>query len=194
MPDDLLGVDGLPVDHGRDLAVGATGVKADAAAVGVAADTDGLFVRFGQVRPATDDDLERDLKHVLHEAHVERAPPVRAVFRLQAPCQRIVAAEPDAKAARAPQKQLHKALDVAVIGLGEILAAQLRLKHGDGPVVALDREGERARRLFFIFPAPDAEGDERRVQQRLIFERCFDPKILHVVSSQSFVSGQRRSS
>ena len=36
--------------------------------------------------------------------------------------------------------------------------------------------------------------DERRVQQRLIFERCFDPKIVHVVSSQSFVSGQRRSS
>ena len=92
------------------------------------------------------------------------------------------------------EKQLHKALDIAVIGLGEILAAQLRLKHGDGPVVALDREGERARRLFFIFPAPDAEGDERRVQQRLIFERCFDPKIVHVVSSQSFVSGQRRSS
>ena len=83
-PDDLLGIDGLAVDDCGDLAVGAARVKADAAALHMAADGDGGLVGLRQLFRRAVDDLERHLIHILHELYVERALAREGIGALQA--------------------------------------------------------------------------------------------------------------
>ena len=157
MPDDLLGVDRLAVYDSRHLAVGAARVKADAAAVRMAADLSGLLVRLRKARLVREDDLKRALVHVLHTL-----------------CNRVVAAEVHAPAADAPQEHLDAALSITVVCLGECRAAQLRLVYGHKTVFTLDRDFERALRAFFICAGPDAEGNKRAVQRGQIPDLVFN--------------------
>ena len=174
MPDDLLGVDRLAVYDSRHLAVGAARVKADAAAVRMAADLSGLLVRLRKARLVREDDLKRALVHVLHETDVELALPARAVLVLHTLCNRVVAAEVHAPAADAPQEHLDAALSITVVCLGECRAAQLRLVYGHKAVFTLDRDFERALRAFFICAGPDAEGNKRAVQRGQIPDLVFN--------------------
>ena len=168
MPDDLLGVDRLAVYDSRHLAVGAARVKADAAAVRMAADLSGLLVRLREARLVREDDLKRAL------VHVELALPARAVLVLHTLCDRVVAAEVHAPAADAPQEHLDAALSITVVCLGECRAAQLRLVYGHKTVFTLDRDFERALRAFFICAGPDAEGNKRAVQRGQIPDLVFN--------------------
>ena len=71
MPDDFFRVDGLAVDDGGDLAVRAARVKADAAAVGMTADANGLLIGGGEITLATENDFERSLEHIELETRVK---------------------------------------------------------------------------------------------------------------------------
>ena len=129
-------------------------VKADAAAVRMAADLSGLLVRLRKARLVREDDLKRALVDVLDETDVELALPARAVLVLHTLCNRVVAAEVHAPAADTPQEHLDAALSITVVCLGECRAAQLRLVYGHKTVFTLDRDFERALRAFFIWRWP----------------------------------------
>ena len=140
----------------------------------MATDLSGLLVRLREARLVREDDLKRALVHVLHEADVELTRSARAVRILHALCDRIVAAEVHAPAADAPQEHLDAALGIAVVRLGEFRAAQLCLVYGHKTVFALDGNFERAFRAFFICAGPDAEGNERTIQRRQVFDLIFN--------------------
>ena len=131
-------------------------------------------MRLREARLVREDDLKRALVHVLHEADVELTRSARAVRILHALCDRIVTAEVHAPAADAPQEHLDAALGIAVVRLGEFRAAQLCLVYGHKTVFALDGNFERAFRAFFICAGPDAEGNERTIQRRQVFDLIFN--------------------
>ena len=113
-PDDLLGEDGLTVDDGGHLAVRATRVKADAAAVQMAAHGDGLIQRLGNVLGV--DHLEGLFKHVGHEVPVKGAGTLGAVGGLQILIHLLVV-DIDLIAALHPQLGLDQTVNVVAVGL-----------------------------------------------------------------------------
>ena len=163
MPDDFFRVDRLAVYDGRHLAVGAARVKADAAAVRMAADLSGLLVGSREMSLVGNYDLKGTLIDILHKADVKFPLPTRAVFVLHTLCDRVVAAEGNFPAADAPEKHLDKALCVTVVGFGKFRTAELCFKHGGQTVFAFDCDFERAFRACLIRAGPDAEGDEIRI-------------------------------
>ena len=134
-----------------------------------------------EVRLVGKNDLKRALVDVLHEANVKFALAALAVFVLHPLCQRVVAAERDPPAADAPKEHLHKALGIAVVGLGKFRAAQLRFKHRNKAALALDGDLEGLFRTLEVCALPDAERNEASVQPWLVFQGKFNAKILHGV-------------
>ena len=179
MPDDFFRVDGLAVHDGGDFAVRAARVKADAAAVRVAARFFRLFVRGREVRFVRNHNFKRPLIDILHKAHVKFARAAHAVCVLHPLCDRVVAAEIHAPAADRPEEHLHKALDKARIRLGKFRAAELRLKHGNKAVFTFDSDPERLSSVFQIGLRPNAERNEVLVQQGLIFQGVCNTEIVH---------------
>ena len=137
-------------------------------------------MRLREVGFITNDNFKRALIHVLHELHVKFTLAAHAVFVLHPLGNRVIAAQIDFPSADAPQEHLHKALGIAVVGLGKFRAAQLRFKHGDKAVFALDRNFERARCAVQIRLCPHAERNEVRIERRPVFDRIFNAQILHI--------------
>ena len=187
----VLGVDGLPVDDGGDLPVGAAGVKADAAAVQVAADGLGLLVGGGEVLLGAEHDLEAPLEDVVHKVPVEVPDAAGHIGLLQLFRGLLAAADGDPPAAHAPEQELDGALHEAVVGLGKALVPEEGLKDGNAPVVPLHGHLEGPAGFTQKGVRPDGEGDEARLQGGLVGIVVFDTQIIHWLSSQ-FEQNRRR--
>ena len=171
MPDDLLRVDGLPVDDRRDLAVRAAGVKTNAAAVCMASHTDRALVGSREICFAADNDLKRTFKHIKLKACVKFARPALTVCVPDLRGNGIVALKIDPEAASRPEQHFHQPLGKSHIGGGEFLLTQTGLIDGDLAVIALDRNSEGAGRFRKISPRPNAERNEAWVECRYVFNR-----------------------
>ena len=119
-------------------------------------------------------DLKGTLIDILHKTHIKFAHAAHAVCVLHPLGNRIIAAQVDSPTANAPQEHLHIALGIAVVCLCELRAAQLRLKHGNKPVFALDCDFEGACRLFQIRFRPHAERNEIFVERGQILNGIFN--------------------
>ena len=117
-PDDLLGEDALAVDDSGDLAVGAAGVEAYAAAAEVAAD--GLRIGLFRRQGVAEDDLEGPLVDAGHEIRVEGAAALGRVGGADALKDTHVAAYIDLPAAEEPEHGLDHAVGVVYISLSKI--------------------------------------------------------------------------
>ena len=177
-PHDLLVIDALAVDDGRDLAVAAAGVKADAAALGVAADGLGRVLRRGQ--DIHRDDLEGVLIDVGHKVKVKLTLAALAVDILQIAVQLLVALDIDAKAALHPQQRLDKPLDVVVVGLAQRLGAVDEGVHrGHLAAAALHSDADGLFRVSEKAPLKAQKGDKPRIKLGTVFEWAVNAKKLH---------------
>ena len=194
MPDNLFGVDGLAVDDGRDLAVRAARVKADAAAVRVTADVDGQLIGGGEVVLRADDDLQGALEHIELEARVKFPCAAGTVSVPNLRGDRIVALKIDTEAASRPEKHFDEPLCKSYVRGSESFAAQARLIDGDLAVIAFDSDLERAICFFQIRLCPHAEGNEPRIERGHILNRVIDSKIVHTASFRFMRAPRARSS
>ncbi len=195
MPDDLFGIDGLAVDHSRDLAVGAACVKADAAALHMSADRHRgvVFVREVRGRQAVHD-LKAALVDVRHKLHVKPALAVftLAVFKidvllLQTAGNVACAEDVNLEAADGPQKELHIPLYKAIVGLSHLgRAVDAGAAHGDFAALALNRDGQGPGRVLQIGLHPGAEGDKVRIQLRQVLDLKLNTQIFHSYLTKFF--------
>ena len=164
-PDDLLGVDALAVDNGGYLPVRAAGVKADAAAVHIAAHRLGDLVGGGAGLQRQIKDFQLLLVELLHKAIVEFPLTAGLVSRLQFLRQLGAAADGDLKAADGPQQELHIPLHIPVVGFRHVGGAvDEGVVHGDPAPVTLHGDGDGLLRVLQVGLPPDAEGDKGGVQ------------------------------
>ena len=114
-PDHLFGIHRLAVDNGGNLPVGAAGIKANAAALEVAANLLGSVLALGH--GIHQQNLEGMLKDVCHIVPVEFLLAAGAVDAAQVVINHLIAADIDAEAALHPQQEFHQPVDVEAIRL-----------------------------------------------------------------------------
>ena len=120
-PDDLFGINRLPVDHGGNLAVTAAGVKTDPAAVQVPADGLGLVMGFR--KPVDGNHLEGMLKDLGHEVGVKGLLSSLTVGVLQICADFFIPADKDPETALHPEKGFDKALNIIAVGVRPLRGA-----------------------------------------------------------------------
>ena len=121
IPDDLLGKDALAVYDCADLAVAAAGIKADAAAVEVAAHGLGIAV-LGRDGVAADN-LKGALVHVGHEVGVKFAAAALAVGRRDVLVDLFTSGYIDLEPAHAPEQELDQPVGIVSVGPGKLCRA-----------------------------------------------------------------------
>ena len=163
----------------RDFTIGAARVKADAAAIRVAANFTRLLMRLREMCFIAEHDLKRPLIHVLHKTGIKGALAGLRVFRLHLRSQRIIAAKIHAPAADGPEQHFDHTLGIAIVCLGKFRAAQLGLIDRHKAVLALDSDFEGLVCALEIGFCPYAEGNEVLVQHRLIFDGISNLQIFH---------------
>ena len=181
-PDDLLGEDALAVDDGGDLAVGAAGVEADAAAAEVAAY--GLGVGLFGRQLVAEDDLEGPLVDAGHEVLVKGAAAIGGVGGADALVDVPVPAYIYLPAAVEPEHGLdHPVGVIAVRGLELGRAVDEGAHDGDLAARALDGYAEW---LFGALKEGGVElvqGDVARVELGDVFDVYINSKMLHDLSA-----------
>ena len=174
-PDDLLGIDALAVDHGRDLPVGTAGVEADAAAVQIAADGLGHFIGGGAGVQGQVNDLQVALVELVEEGEFKVTFPLGVVGLFQPLGKRAAAADAHPETADGPQQELDIALHIAVVGLGHFRrAVDAGVVDGNAALVPLNGDGDGLLRVLQIGGAPHAEGDKLLIQLGRMLHVVFD--------------------
>ena len=164
-PDHFLGVDTLTVDDGGDLPVGAAGIKADAAAVHVAADGLRNLIGGGAGLQRQIQNFQIPLIELVHKVKVKLALTVSGIALLQPLGQLRAAADGNPEAAGGPQQELHIPLHIAVIRLRHFRRAMDKgVMDGDTVLVPLQSDGNGLRRILQISGPPDTKGDKLGVQ------------------------------
>ena len=113
-PNYLLGVDGLPVHHRRNLAVRTAGVEADAAAVHVAANGLGIVLGLGDL--VAEHHLKGMFKDVCHVVKVEILNASGGKVLPEIPGYSFLPGYVDLKATLHPQDGLDQAVDIVPVG------------------------------------------------------------------------------
>ena len=161
-PHHLLAEDGLAVDDRADLAVGSAQVKADAAALQVAAQGLAELPRRGHLRRGAGQDLEGLAVDVpAHELAVEGPGPGGRVDRAQMVGDGRRPAHVGPAAAPLPQQELEEALDVGEVGreAGMALGEDHGLEARQGAIRPLQAQRQRHP------PGGDRLGHEGPVRQ-----------------------------
>ena len=183
MPHDFLGVDHLAVDHRRHLAVGAAGVKANAAAVHITADGPGLFIGLRTLLQRQVDDLHVLLVKFKEKVAVKGTPTLGRIHLLQLFGNVAAAADVHPEAADGPQQKLHVPFHKTQVGLSRLGAVMdVGTAHTDQTVVALHRNGDGVCSAFFVLGHPTTEGDEIRIQLGPVLHVIGYTQIVHVFS------------
>ncbi len=138
------------------------------------------FIGSGEVGFGYRQHLKGFLVDIPHELVVEGAISLRRVDLGQLSSDIIGTADVDAKAADGPELELDQALHEAQVCLGEPAATDEALADGDQPVFALHGYLDRMGGLFEVFPHPDTEGDEIRIEDGGVLDGAFDAEIIHV--------------
>ena len=171
MPDHFLGVNALAVDDSGDLTVGTAGIKADAAAVHVAADGTGGLVGSGAGAQGQIQDLQLALVELLEEVVIEEADTVSGVGLLQLLGDLGATADTDLKTADGPQQELDIAFHIAVVRISHFgSAVDIGVAHGNMTLVTLNSNGDGVLGALQISIGPNAEGDKIRVQRRNVLQ------------------------
>ena len=177
-PDHLFGVYRLPVDHGGDLAVAPAGVKADAAALEMAAHRLGVILGGGEL--VCSHHLKGVLKDVCHIVPVKGLSAPVAVDGFQVGTGPLVPADIDLEAALHPENGLDQAVDVIVVGLRHLRRAVDKCAAGGH--LAICPLHSDPHRLFCRGqkgPVKAHDGDKRRVQRGGVFQLHVDTKSVH---------------
>ena len=178
-PDHLFAVDRFPVDHRRDLPVGASGVKADPASAQMAAQADGLLALGREMLPVAQQDLKGFLVHRFHEVGVKRPLSAPAEMLPDLLSQLVAAAEIDPVSAHAVQQELDRPLQPAEVRFLPLSVPHLQMEHAHPALFPLHRDVHGAARLFLISLQPGSEGDEPRIQNRTVFDLQRNPHVTH---------------
>ncbi len=177
-PDHLLGVNRLAVDDGGNFPVGPARVKADAAALHMAADGLGGILGGGNI--VHQHHLKRMLENAGHVIPVKFLLASGTVDGFQVLADTRVAADVNLEAALHPEDGFYQALDVIVVGL-----SHLRCAVDEGPAgghLAVGPLHGDAHRLFCRSQegaVKPHEGDKVRVQGRPVFQFHIDAKTIH---------------
>ena len=180
IPDHFLGVDAFTVHHCGDLPVGAACVKADAAAVHVAAHGLRLFIGGGAAFQRQVQDFQVPLVELVHKGEVKVPLTFGGVGLLEPLRQLGAAADGHPEAAGGPEQELDVTFYIPIIGLGHIFRAV-----DEGVVdryvalIPLNGDGNGLFCILQVGGAPDAEGNEFRVQLGGVFHIVGNAKITH---------------
>ena len=182
MPDHFLGIHHLAVDDSGNLPVRAAGIKADPAAVGVAADGTGGFVRSGAFAQGQIQNLQRTLVELLEEIKVESTLALRGVCSLKLFGDVAAAADIHFETADGPQQELHIAFHEAIVsGSHFCRAVDFRVADGDEAFVPLNSDGNILGGTLFVFVHPNTKGNEAGIQLGAVLQVKRNTKIIHVI-------------
>ena len=174
-PNHFLRVDAFPVNDSGDLAVRAAGIKADAAAVHVAAHGLGGFVGCGAGVQRQVQNFQLPLVELVEERVVKVTRAIAPVSLLQLLGQLAAAADGNPEAAGGPEQELDIALHIAVVGLRHFgCAVDAGVVNGDAALVTLQSDSDGLFSPFQVSGAPDAEGDKCGVQPGSVLHGIFD--------------------
>ena len=169
-PDHFLGVNTLAVNDSGDLPVRAACVKADPAAVHIAAHGLRHFVGSGTFLQRQIQNLQIPLIELIDKGVVEMALTLGSVSLLQALGQLAAAADGHTEAAGGPQQELHIALHIAVVGLGHFGGAMDEgSMNGDTALIPLHRNGHRLPGILQVCRTPDTKRNKGGVQLGRVF-------------------------
>ena len=167
MPDHLLRVDTLAVDHSGDLAVGSTGIKADAAAIHMTTDGAGGLIGLGAGTQGQIQDLQLALIELLEEIIVEESDTLGGVGLLQLLSDLAAAADAHTEATDGPQQELDIALHIAIVSLSHLGGTvDEGVTDGNMALIPLHSDGEGLLSTLEVGIRPDTEGDKLRVKGR----------------------------
>ena len=177
-PHDLLGIHGLAVDHGADLAVAPARVKAYAAAVKVSSRRPGRILRFRQLFGI--DDLKRPFIYMGEIVPVKRLAAVCAEAFTDILTHFPVAADIHAPAALHPQHGLDETADIISVSLDSVgRAVDKRMDGCHLAAAALhgDSNGLLCRCKKCVVEL--IEREKVTVKLRKISDACLDAEIIH---------------
>ena len=178
-PDDLFGEHALAVDDGGDLAVGAAGVEADAAAGKVTAY--GLRVGLLCGELGAGNDLKGPLVDAGHEVSVEGTAAFGGVGGADVFVNALVAADIDLPAAEEPEHGLDHAVGVVFVRLCEVgRAVNEGIHNGNLAARALDGYAEALLCALEESGVELVQGDIVLVQFGDVFNVYLNSKMLHV--------------
>ena len=185
-PHHLLGEDGLSVDDGGHLSVGAARVKADAAAAQVAAHRLGIALLGGH--GVAVHHLEGFFIHVGHEISVKGPVAAHAVGGLHGLIDGLAAAEVDLEATFHPQEHFDEPVHIVDVRLSHLRGA---VDKGliDGHLAAgpLHRHVQGLPGVLQKGRVELAQRKKAGVQLRHMFHRDFNSKVLHCMNPPVFV-------
>ena len=175
MPHDLLRIDHFPIHHGADLPVRPAGIKADAAAVHVAANGTGAFVCLRTLFQRQINDLQRALVELLEKVAVKGPDALRGIVLLQPPGDLRAAADIHPEAADGPQQEFYIPLHIPVIRLCHSICA---VDHcpADGKIALFPfyGNGDGLPRTLAVGIRPNPKGNKTGVQLRYVFHSIWD--------------------
>ena len=174
-PDHFLGVDALPVNNGGNLPVRAARVKADAAAIHMAAHGLRHLIGSGAGFQRQIQDLQVPLIELVDKSEIKLALTLGGVSLLQPLRQFAAATDGNPEAAGRPEQELDIALYIPVIRLGHFRSAvDAGMMHGNTALVTLYRNGNGLLGVLQIGRAPNTEGNKLRIQFRGMLHLIFD--------------------
>ena len=177
-PDNLFGIDGLSVDHGGDLAVASAGVKADAAALHMAAH--GLGGVLGLRQLVRQHNLKGMLEHAGHVVPVKGLLAVGAVCGGEVIVGVLIAADVDLKAAFHPEDGLYQAVYVVVVCFAHLLGAvDIGAAYRHLAVGTFYRDAHGLCGVLQESLIELVQGNEAGIQFGFVFNVQFDAEIFH---------------
>ena len=171
-PHHFFGIHGLAVNHSGHLAVRPAGVKADARAIGMAAN--GLCALESRRLFLVGQHFHRELRlvHLLHKALVESAAAGGRIGLADALAHGLIAAHIHLEAAPAPQTEFHQSVHIIGVRLGHVRrAVHLCLIGANLPARALYRDAKRLFCPLLILFEKQAQRHKTAVQFRQVLNR-----------------------
>ena len=177
-PDHLFGIHGLAVNYGGDFSVAPAGVKANAAALHVAAH--GLGRVLGLWELVRQDHLKGVLEHTGHIVPVKGLLAACAVCGGEVVVCVLIAADVNFKAAFHPEDGLYQPVDVVVVSLAHFLrSVDKGAADGHLAVGALHRDAYRLFRILQKCLIEFIQRDEAGVQFGYVLYIQFYAEIFH---------------